>query len=254
MSDLNLNAHEARVLGVLIEKAFTTPDNYPLSLNAATSGCNQKSNRDPVVDYLEDEVYIGLTGLCHKLLAGKAMQAGSRVEKFRHSANQALGLSDGGLAVLAELLMRGPQTPGELRARANRMVAMPAQSDLAAFVDELIAKGYAQHVGPKPGSRAGRVAQQLVPDLHPLGAPAVERPTATAGAQPGAQTHLPQAAGAVAPAGAAPGLATSVSGAGPVSHGLPERVETLERELRWLKGQLSALAQKLGEALDDPGC
>lgn len=226
MSDLNLNSHEARVLGVLIEKAFTTPDNYPLSLNAATSGSNQKSNRDPVVDYLEDEVYVALTGLCHKLLAGKASQAGSRVEKFRHNAGQVLGLSDGALAVLAELLMRGPQTSGELRTRSNRMVPMPGQSDLARFVDELVTKGYGCHLGPKAGSRAARIGQSLVPDLHPLGGPPVAAPAsapASAPAQPAARD----------------------------ASALSERVEVLESEVRWLRRELSGLATKLGESLDD---
>ena len=119
--DVELNAHEARVLGVLIEKCLTTPDQYPLSLNAATNGCNQKSNRNPMVDFSEAEVTVAITGLQYKHLAGASTPAGSRVEKYRHNAGAHFKIDDRDMAVLAELLIRGPQSPGELRTRANRM-------------------------------------------------------------------------------------------------------------------------------------
>ena len=122
--DISLNSHEARVLGVLIEKAYTTPDQYPLSLNGATNGCNQKSNRDPKVDFSEAEVRIALQGLRMKGLAGGAVLAGSRVEKFRHNAKEILKVGERAIAVMAELMLRGPQTAGELRTRAKRMLSL----------------------------------------------------------------------------------------------------------------------------------
>src|SRR5687768_5704520 len=134
-----LNAHEARLLGVLFEKERTTPDQYPLSLHALTAGANQNSNRDPMTDWSEAEVFVGVTGLMQKGLAGKVAPAGSRVEKFRHNARETLALDDRKLAILSELLMRGPQTQGELRARASRMSELGSnetlQADLASLAE-----------------------------------------------------------------------------------------------------------------------
>jgi uncharacterized protein len=177
MAAIQLNEVEARVLGVLIEKALTTPEQYPLSLNAATAGSNQKNNRLPVVEWSEAEVHVGLQGLVMKHLAGRVVPAGSRVDKFRHSAGEALGLDDAHVAVLAELLMRGPQQPGELRSRVERMVPTPTLDALQARLALLIQKGYARRLEPSPGSRAERYAQLLSPDLHPLDAPAAPPPS-----------------------------------------------------------------------------
>lgn len=231
---MQLNEHEARVLGVLIEKSFTTPDQYPLSLNAATSGANQKSNRDPVVDWLEDEVYVALTGLCHKLVAGKVQPAGSRVEKYRHNAGERLKVTDGALAVLAELLMRGPQTVGELRARANRMVAMPTQTELSGYLDELEGRGLVAHVPPAPGSRAGRIVQTLVEGLHPISGTPSSAPVASSSEAP-APTGSP-----------APPPAVSE----PVEAGRPDRIGELEARVARLEEGLAKLAAALGETLD----
>ena len=116
---------EARVLGVLVEKGYSTPDQYPLSLNAVANGCNQKSNRDPIVDFSEAEVRIALQGLRMKGFVGVSVPAGSRVEKWHHNAKETLKLEERDLAVLAELMLRGPQTAGELRGRAKRMRDIP---------------------------------------------------------------------------------------------------------------------------------
>src|SRR4051794_3838258 len=107
---LQLTPNEARSLGVLIEKATTTPEQYPLSLNALTNGCNQKNNREPVLFLAEDEVFEAVEGLRNKQLAIRVDQAGSRVHKYKHTAGEALHCSASQLAVLAELLLRGPQT------------------------------------------------------------------------------------------------------------------------------------------------
>jgi uncharacterized protein YceH (UPF0502 family) len=175
----SLNAHEARLLGVLIEKSLTTPEQYPLSSNAATAGANQKSNRDPVVDYSEAEVHVALQGLMAKLLAGRVTPAGSRVEKYRHNAKEVLKLDDAGLAIVAELLMRGPQTQGELRGRASRMATLPTLEDAGRKLAELAERELVRSLEPAPGSRAERWVQLLAPDLHPLDRPAPAEPSAT---------------------------------------------------------------------------
>ena len=219
-----LNAHEARVLGVLVEKQLTTPDGYPLSLNALTSGSNQKSNRDPITDFTEAEVTVALQGLVVKHLAGRVVPAGSRVEKWRHNSRETLHVDDAELALVAELLMRGPQTPGELRSRAARMAPQGSLDDLSRRLTALAERGLVQRLDPAPGTRAERYAQLLSPDLHPLAAPAAR----------------------VAPAvPAPPGAAADSAGS---STGLAQRVEALEGEVRELRERLEDLCVRLGGA------
>ncbi len=119
--EYELNTVEARVLGCLMEKQFTTPDTYPLTLNSLNLACNQKSNRDPVMELDEQIVLRTLDSLRDKKLIEMVSMAGSRVMKYRHQADRALGLESQPLALLCELLVRGPQTAGELRGRAARM-------------------------------------------------------------------------------------------------------------------------------------
>ena len=221
----SLNAHEARVFGVLVEKSMTTPDQYPLSLNAATNGANQKSNRHPQVDWLEAEVDVALQGLQMKGLVGRVTPAGGRVEKFRHNGQQRLDLSDAPLAVLAELLMRGPQTAGELRGRAHRMSPVPTLDDLGGHVEELIERGLVQRVAPAPGSRAGRFAQCLAADLHPLEAADEARGREAAARGPRA----------------------------PASPGLADRVAALEGDVGELRRVVDGLLAELGGPGDRAG-
>lgn len=171
-ASIQLNSHEARVLGVLIEKELTTPDGYPLSLNALVLGANQKSNRDPVTDYSEAEIVVALTGLTAKHLAGRTMPAGSRVEKYHHSAREGLAIDASECAVLAELLMRGAQQPGELRTRAARMSPLDTQERLSQVLDSLAAKGLARNLGRQSGERAERWGQTLAPEAPSAQAPA----------------------------------------------------------------------------------
>lgn len=128
-----LSPAEVRVIGALIEKELTTPDYYPLTVKALTNACNQKSNRDPIVSYTEENVSEVLDGLQRKRLLGVASGAYSRVARFRHTFAEVYGLSPHERALLAELFLRGPQTPGELRARAARM----ADFDSLAQVEEI---------------------------------------------------------------------------------------------------------------------
>ena len=119
--DIILDDREVRILGCLIEKEMTTPEYYPLSLNSLTNACNQKSNRNPVVAYDEAVIEQGLGSLQSKGLARKTHTAGSRVDKYLHALLDTFDLSKPEMAVLCELMLRGPQTAGELRSRAERM-------------------------------------------------------------------------------------------------------------------------------------
>ena len=121
MNILLLSEIETRVLGSLVEKELTTPEYYPLSLNALVNACNQKSNRDPVMNLKEEDVRDALRSLDKKGLAGPADNMVSRVSKYEHRLQEAYNFNRHEIAVLSELLLRGPQTPGELRSRADRM-------------------------------------------------------------------------------------------------------------------------------------
>jgi hypothetical protein len=207
---VTLDAVEARLFGVLIEKALTTPDQYPLSLNAATNAANQKSNREPVLALAEDEVAEALYRLEQKYLVRKVF---SRVERYRHNGKETLGLDYPQLAVLAELLLRGPQMPGELRTHVSRMSPVDSIEQLMGLLQPLIERGFAQRLDPTPGARAERYVQLLSPGLHALDAPA----HAEAAARESSSSEL---------------LA---------------RVERLEHDLATLRARFDALAVKLGE-------
>ncbi|NOY12208.1 MAG: DUF480 domain-containing protein [Deltaproteobacteria bacterium] len=138
--EIELNRFEARLLGAFIEKELTTPDYYPLSANALCNACNQKSNRAPVMQLVESEVIETVEQLRKKGLAMQSQDAGSRVTKFRHTLRERLYLDDHELAVLAELLLRGAQTPGELRSRADRMASFSELSKVDETLQELIDK------------------------------------------------------------------------------------------------------------------
>ncbi len=128
---------EVRVLGALIEKDITTPDYYPLSLNALVNACNQKNNRDPVMTLEEDSVADALATLQEKRLAGPASGADSRVTKYEHRLQEVFNFDRREIAVLCVLFLRGPQTPGELRGRTERMYHFEALDDVVSTLDRL---------------------------------------------------------------------------------------------------------------------
>ena len=133
-----LKPNELRVLGVLIEKSMTTPEYYPLTLNAITLACNQKNNRDPVTSLTEGEVGAALHGLTQWQLASQAdPDRGSRVNRFRHDVEKRFGWDSPQRAIMAELMLRGPQTLGELKTRASRMTPLTAMDHLQGVLDEL---------------------------------------------------------------------------------------------------------------------
>jgi len=156
-----LTGPEQRVLGCLIEKRFTTPDQYPLTLNALRLACNQSTNRDPVVNYDEDTVRDAAQRLARYGLARLASGHTSRATKYRHLAEEALSVSREQLAVLAVLLLRGPQTPGELKVRTERIVQWPSLAEVELVLAALIERGFAQRLDRRPGQKEERFAQLL---------------------------------------------------------------------------------------------
>jgi uncharacterized protein len=137
LPEINLSEVEARVLGSLVEKDITTPDYYPLSLNALVNACNQKNNRDPVMALDEDSVRSALESLQAKRLAGPASGADSRVAKYEHRLQEVFNFDRRETAVLCVLLLRAAQTPGELRGRAERMYRFEALDEVLATLERL---------------------------------------------------------------------------------------------------------------------
>jgi len=211
-----LNGCEVRVLGCLIEKELATPEYYPLTLNALTNACNQKSNRDPVMDLEETDVVHALDALRFKQLAVVSAEGG-RAVKYRHILAEKLRLSPAELALLAELLVRGPQTVGELRARAERMHAFPDLAAVEDAVEELMARTppLLMRLPRQPGRKEQRLAHLFSGEPEPE--PAVM----------------------ISPADAV------LSGTGPGSG----RIGQLETEVAALRGEIEELRRRLEEFL-----
>jgi uncharacterized protein YceH (UPF0502 family) len=157
----HLTSPEQRVLGCLIEKRWTTPDQYPLSLNALRLACNQSTNRDPVTRYDESTVREAAQRLCRYGLARLASGHSSRAIKYRHLAEEALSLGREELAVLAVMLLRGPQTPGELKARSERMARLDSLEEVDLVLSTLIERRYARRLDRRPGQKEDRYEQLL---------------------------------------------------------------------------------------------
>lgn len=176
---------EARVIGCLVEKQITTPDQYPLSLNALTAACNQKSNRDPVLELAAGEVQEVVDGLMKKhLVTDRSGGVGGRVTRYRHRfCNTQFGnltLAPRELAIVCELLLRGPQTPGELRGRASRLAPLQDVSEVEAALQDLAAREepLVAQLAREPGKRESRWMQLFTGEAPPLEAPAGVEPRA----------------------------------------------------------------------------
>ena len=222
---IQLTPAESRVLGVLIEKALTTPDQYPLSLNALVAGCNQKNNRDPVLTMSDDAAFDALESLRGKQLVVRVDVANSRVHRYKQTAVETLHARTGEIAVLAELLLRGPQTLGELRGRASRMHPLETLDAVKDMIRALTERPepYVRQIPPSPGSRAERYLQLLCPDLHRIDV------SSTSPMAP--ETTLPSRAAALPSQ----------------SNELAERVDRLEGEVASLRQLVTRLAEALGE-------
>ena len=170
-----LNVVEVRVLGSLVEKEMATPEYYPLTLNALVNACNQKSNRDPAVSYDEDTVADAIDSLREKGMAASITGAGMRVPKFRERLSEKLNLGRRELAILCELMVRGPQTVGELRDRAGRLHPFSDTEEVESVLERLIEwqpEPLAVRLPRQPGMKEPRTAHLLA------GPPAIASPPA----------------------------------------------------------------------------
>ncbi len=214
-----LTAAEARVIACLIEKQITTPDQYPLSLNSLTNACNQKSNRDPVMALSESEVQQLLDALVRKHVVMERSGFGSRVPKYQHcycnTEFSDLKFTPQELAIVCELLLRGPQTPGELRSRAARMAAFADSAEVEQALEALAARAegpVVQRLARQPGRREARYAQLLTGALSEQ---------LTAPSEP------------------------AMAGAAPEAPGTDERFSRLDEEVRLLRAEVAELRARL---------
>jgi uncharacterized protein YceH (UPF0502 family) len=201
---MDADAVELRVLGCLLEKQRTTPDQYPLTLNALRNACNQTTNRDPVVAYEEAEIHEALQRLARRGWTRLASGAGSRAAKYRQLFDEAVGLADDEVAILSVLMLRGPQTPGELKQRTERMHPFGELADVHGTLDELGRRELVERLERRPGQKEERYR-------HLLGEAAPVASDSTPTSPPAARIG-----------------------------DLDERVEALEAEVRRLRAELDA--------------
>jgi uncharacterized protein len=221
--NIELTANEARVIGCLIEKEITTPDQYPLSLNALTNACNQKTNRDPVLDLSEAVVQQTLDSLMKKyLVSDKSAGYGGRVAKYRHRfCNTEFGplkFSAQELGILCVLLLRGPQTPGELRTRTNRLCEFADSEEVEAALKSLMEREDGPFIGRlarAPGERESRYGHLFSGELPSMPAPPEEQGSPSQG-----------------------------SSASPPGTSVSERLALLEETVAELRRELDALKAK----------
>lgn len=213
--DIVLNEIEARVLGSLIEKDITTPDYYPLSLNALVNACNQKNNREPVMSLDENAVRDALQGLQEQRLAGPAGGADSRVTKYEHRMQEVFNFDRREIAVICVLLLRGPQTPGELRGRTERMYRFETLDDVQSALQKLTQREPAlvKALPRQPGTKEVRYVHLLSGDVE---VPAVESSS---------PAHSSVAA----------------------SQASPSRITQLEEEVAALREEVAGLRQQFAE-------
>ncbi|MGP0099977.1 MAG: YceH family protein [Terriglobales bacterium] len=183
--DIKLTENEARVLGALIEKDITTPEYYPLSLNALLNACNQKSNRDPVMQLDEDAVRDALEGLQQERMAGPARGADSRVTKYEQRLQEVFNFTRPEIAVLCVLLLRGPQTPGELRGRSERLHHFEALDDVQSALQKLMQREppLAKVLPRQPGTKESRYAHLLAGDVAEAEVPVAVATVVAGGSQ-----------------------------------------------------------------------
>ena len=237
---MDLSAPEIRVLGCLLEKQRTTPEAYPLSLNALRLACNQATNRDPVTEYDEAVVRDALHRLSRRRWARLASGPGSRAPKYRHLLDEALGLPEDELAVLCVLMLRGPQTPGELKQRTERLHPLADLSAVIAALERLIDRELAVRLQRRPGQKEERYDQLLGDDA--LEQDALEQDAAPATV---AYAPAPRPDGGEGPVPAAP-MPAAPPGPDPRVTRLEEEVAALRAELGALRASLDALRAELG--------
>jgi uncharacterized protein YceH (UPF0502 family) len=221
---MDLSDVEIRVLACLLEKQRTTPDHYPLSLNSLRLACNQATNREPVVDYDDTVIREALHRLNHRGYIRLASGRSSRTAKYRHLLSEALPMSDDEQAVMCVLMLRGPQTPGELKQRSERIHSFAGLDEVHETLARLIGRGLVAQLDRRPGQKEERYAQQLG-----------ESDPSQESTAPSPPRHISGESSVSIPAQLGPGL--------------PERVARLEQEVAELRGELVALRDRVGGSL-----
>ncbi|MHB8492236.1 MAG: DUF480 domain-containing protein [Solirubrobacteraceae bacterium] len=253
---------EQRVLGCLLEKRFTTPDQYPLSLNSLRLACNQATNRNPVTAYDEATVRDAAQRLCKHGLARLASGHTSRSIKYRHLAEEALSLDRPQLALLTVLLLRGAQTPGELKGRSERMAHIESLEQVEEIMATLVEREMARRIGRRPGQkedrfehllgRSGREGQEVGPAVTASADPDARQAGAAQGSAAG---HAAWSSGHGAPPQDAPPARAPAAGpAGEPDGGadrslgpLEERVRAFGAEVASLRAQVAVLREELAD-------
>jgi uncharacterized protein len=238
----DLSPAEVRVLGCLIEKQRTTPDGYPLTRNAVRLACNQSTNREPVVDFDETTVRAALERLGRNGLVRFTSAQGSRAAKYRHLAGDQMGIGDAELALLALLMLRGPQTPGELRGRSERLHRFGEMGEVEEALLRLIDVGLVLRFERRPGQKEQRFGHLLSSSLEDIDEDPGELP-----AIPAVLAQDPAGGDPADPHGA-PGPQEHAAAAPPSDPSDPrpaleERVSALEADLRALRRQLADLLE-----------
>ncbi len=211
------DAVEIRVLGCLVEKQHTTPDVYPLSLNSLRLACNQATNREPVVEYDEATVVEALRRLALRGWTRLASGAGSRARKYRHLLGDAFGIEDAEISLLAVLMLRGPQTPGELKQRGQRLHDFAGLVAVQETLDALVERGLIARHERRPGQKEDRYEQLLGGGFAPPSSPGPAEDETTEGPQGGEPVPA------------------------------EDRLTRLEREVAELRSELAALRAALGD-------
>jgi uncharacterized protein YceH (UPF0502 family) len=210
---VDLGPVEIRVLGCMIEKQRTTPDAYPLTLNGLRLACNQSTNRDPVVEYDEHEIRVALERLARRRFVRLASGHTTRATKYRHLLDDTLSLDDASLALLGVLMLRGPQTPGELKQRTERLHRFEDLAAIEAGLDSLGQRELVQRLERRPGQKEERYRHLFAADSDEAEEPA-----------------------------AAPAPVAAVPAADP----LVDRVDALEQQVSQLRAELADLREQLG--------
>ncbi|MET0557862.1 MAG: DUF480 domain-containing protein [Solirubrobacterales bacterium] len=232
------DAVEIRVVACLVEKQRTTPDAYPLSLNSLRNACNQATNRDPVVAYDEATVSEALRRTALRGWTRLTSGAGSRARKYRHLLSEALDVDDAELSLLAVLMLRGAQTPGELKQRSERMHGFESLAVVQETLDRLVERELVARHERRPGQKELRYEQLLGGEEGASTAPQGE-PSEETG-----EAGEPEAVASTAPEGAEPAPAVAV----PPTGSTAERLARLEREVTQLRSELASLREALGES------
>ena len=263
-----LTPPEQRVLGCLLEKRFTTPDQYPLSLNALRLACNQATNRNPVTEYDEATVREAAQHLCRRGLARLVSGHTSRTVKYRHLAEEALELDRPQLALLTVLLLRGPQTPGELKGRSERMTPFASLAEVEEVLATLAERDFVRRVARRPGQKEDRFEHLLGEEAGAQAAPSADSPL---GVQPAAPSTAPGDRTAQSPPGfdrpaarepshepSAPPSASQVASSGSAAWGAQPSgadgaesraadIEALAERIRLLEGRVAELQDRIAE-------